>query len=76
MLVEGDPCKDQVIFLYSTPVGQERRLPVSCWGADDAQFAVRGIPEEIEQPATDQLLGARQRRPQLGLEDDPRRITA
>ena len=32
--------------------------------------------KELEQPATDDLLGTRQRRPQLGLEDDPGRINA
>jgi hypothetical protein len=37
---------------------------------------VRGFLEECEQPGTDDLLGARRRRLQLGLEDDPGRVSA
>jgi hypothetical protein len=67
LLVQGDPGEGQIGFFYVTPVGQERGLPVAGGGAYDANFAVCGIAEEIEQPATDDLLGTRQRRPQLGL---------
>ena len=76
LLVEGDPGEGHLGFFYLTPVGQERRLPVAGRGANDVDLEVQGVPEKFEQPATDQLLRARQRRPQLGLEDDPRRIYA
>ena len=76
LLVEGDPGEGYLGFFYLTPVGQKRRLPVAGRGAYDANLAVQGVPEELEQPATDHVLGARQRRPQLGLEDDPGRIDA
>src|SRR5829696_638330 len=76
LLVEGDPGEGQVGFFYLTPVGQECRLPVAGRGAYDAKLEVQGVPEALEQPATDHVLGARQRRPQLGLEDDPWRINA
>ena len=54
-------------FFYLTPVGQERRLPVASRSAYDANPEVQGVPEELQQPATDHVLGARQRSPQLGL---------
>ena len=76
LLVEGDPGEGYLGFFYLTPVGQERRLPVAGRGAYDANLAVQGVPEELEQPATDHVLGAGQRHPQLGLEDDPGRIDA
>jgi hypothetical protein len=57
-------------------VSQERRLPVAGLGAHDSHLAVQGVPEELEQPATHQLLRARQGRPQLGPEYDPGRISA
>src|SRR5215213_5215486 len=76
LLVEEDPGEGHLGFFYLTPVGQERRLPVAGRGAYDADFAVQGVPEELEQSATDQLLGSRRRRPQLGLENDPGRINA
>ena len=76
LLVEMDPGEGQIGFLYLTPVGQERRLPVASRGAYDANLALQGVVKELEQPATDDLLGTRQRRPQLGLEDDPGKIDA
>jgi hypothetical protein len=57
-------------------VGQERRLPVAGRGAYDANLALQGVVKELEQSATDDLLGTRQRRPQLGLEDDSGKINA
>ena|SRR5215207_1204976 len=63
-------------MFYLTPVSQERRLPVAGRGAYDSYLEVQGVPEQIEQPATHQLLGARQGRPQLGSEYDPGRINA
>jgi hypothetical protein len=76
LLVEGDPGEGHLCFFYLTPVGKERRLPVAGRGAYDTDFAVQAVPETSEQLATDQLLGARRWRPQLGLEYDPRRIYA
>ena len=76
LLVEGDPGERHLGFFYSTPVGQERRLPVAGRGAYDANLAVQGVVEELEQPAANQLLWSRRRRPQLGLEYDPGRIAA
>jgi hypothetical protein len=40
-------------------VGQKGRLPVAGRGAYDSYLEVQGVPELFEQPATDQLLGAR-----------------
>jgi hypothetical protein len=76
LLVERDPGEGQVGFFYLTPVGQERRLSVAGRGAYDANLAIQGVPEGLQQPATDQLFGARQRRPQLGHENDPGRTNA
>jgi hypothetical protein len=59
LLVEGDPGEGHLCFLYLTPVGQERRLPVTGRGAYDSDFEFQGVPEKLEQPATHQLLGAR-----------------
>ena len=70
LLVEGDPGEGHAGFLRPTPLGQERRLPIASRGAYEGDLAVQGFPEELEQPGTDQLLGAWRRRPQLGLEDD------
>ena len=58
LLVEGDPGEGQVGFFYLPPVSQERRLPVAGRGAYDADLEVQGVPEEVEQPATDHVLGA------------------
>src|SRR5918999_4837076 len=76
LLVEGDPGEGHLCFFYLPPVGQESRLPVAGRGAYDGYLEVQGVPENFEQPATDQLLGARQGRPQLGPQDDPGRISA
>src|SRR5215203_764490 len=76
LLVEGDPSEGHLGFFYLPPVSQERRLPVAGRGAHDSYLEVQGVSEELEQPATDHVLGARQRRPQLGLEYDPGRINA
>src|SRR5215218_340055 len=75
LLVEGDPGEGHLGFFCSTPLGQERRLAVAGRGAYDAYRAVQGVMEELEQAATNQLLGTRQRRPQLGLENDPGRTS-
>jgi hypothetical protein len=75
-LVEGDPGKGQVGFFCLTPLGQERRLAVACRGAYEGSLAVRRLSEKLEQSGMDQLLGARRRCPQLGLEDYPGRIDA
>src|SRR5215212_7942421 len=63
LFVEGDPGEGHLGFFYLTPVGQERRLPVAGRCAYDANFAVQGVVEELEQVATDQLLRTRRRRP-------------
>ena len=76
LLVEGDPGEGHLCFFYLTPVSQERRLPVACRGAYDSYLEVQGVAEDFEQPATHQLLRTRQRRPQLGPEYDPGRISA
>jgi hypothetical protein len=76
LLVEGDPGEGQVGFFCLTPLGQERRLPVAGRGANEGSLVVRGFLEECEQPGTEDLLGARRRRLQLGLEDNPGRISA
>ena len=74
LLVEGDPGEGQASFYCSMPLGQERRLSVSRRGAYEGYLAVEGFPQELEQPGANQLLGARCRRPQLGLDDDAGRI--
>ncbi len=71
LLVEGDPRERQFVVFCSAPVGQDRRLPVAGRGAYHANPALLGVVKELEQPATDQLLGTRRRRPQLGFEDNP-----
>src|SRR5215208_678314 len=76
LLFEGDPSEGHLGFFYVPPGSQERRLPGAGRGAHDSYLEVQGVSEELEQPATDHVLGARQRRPQLGLEYDPGRINA
>jgi hypothetical protein len=76
LLVEGDPGEGHLGFFYLTPVSQERRLPVACRGAYEGGLVVQGFPQDSEQPATYQLLGARQGRLRLGLEYDPGRVNA
>jgi len=74
LLVEGDPGERQAGFFCLTPLDQERRLPVPSRGGYEANLAVRGFPEELEQSGADQLLGARRRRVQFGLDDDTGRV--
>jgi hypothetical protein len=58
LLVEGDPGEGQFGHFYLTPVGQKNRLPVAGRGANEANPGVQSVPEDLEQRATDQLLGA------------------
>ena len=75
-LVEGDPGEGRLGLLRPQPVGKERGLAVAGGGAQDAELTAQAVVEEVEQFAADQLLWARQRRPELGLEHDHGRIFA
>src|SRR3712207_5689409 len=74
LFVQRNPAEGQAGFFCLPPMGQERRLAVARRSTYEGHLAVEGSLQEPEQPRTFDLLRARRRRSQLGLDDDARSI--
>src|SRR5918995_5350133 len=74
LLVQRNPAEGHAGFFCLPPLGQERRLAVARRSTYEGHLAVEGSLQKPEQSRTFDLLRARRRRSQLGLDDDARRM--
>jgi len=68
-VVEPQP-RDSPALLGRGPLRQEGRLPEAGWRGEQRQFATHAFAHELEELATDDVLGSDGRPGELRLEDD------